>query len=67
MNEKGKCENEQALEEDNKKLRQETEKLKAELKKTSNGNFFLIAFFLMRMTWRSMPQSLAVWSLNSIV
>ncbi|TFK06897.1 limbin [Platysternon megacephalum] len=37
LNEKGKCENEQALEEDNKKLRKETEKLKAELKKTSNA------------------------------
>uniref|UniRef100_A0A674K1A8 Endoplasmic reticulum transmembrane protein n=1 Tax=Terrapene triunguis TaxID=2587831 RepID=A0A674K1A8_9SAUR len=44
LNEKGKCENEQALEEDNKKLRKETEKLKAELKKTSNGNFFFNCF-----------------------
>ncbi|XP_030404462.1 B-cell receptor-associated protein 29 [Gopherus flavomarginatus] len=37
LNEKGKCENEQALEEDNKKLRKETEKLKAELKQTLNA------------------------------
>uniref|UniRef100_A0A452I1Y2 Endoplasmic reticulum transmembrane protein n=1 Tax=Gopherus agassizii TaxID=38772 RepID=A0A452I1Y2_9SAUR len=37
LNEKGKCENEQALEEDNQKLRKETEKLKAELKKISNA------------------------------
>ncbi|KAH1185315.1 hypothetical protein KIL84_018064, partial [Mauremys mutica] len=36
IEEKGKCQNEQALEEDNKKQRKETEKLKAELKKTLN-------------------------------
>uniref|UniRef100_K7G584 Endoplasmic reticulum transmembrane protein n=1 Tax=Pelodiscus sinensis TaxID=13735 RepID=K7G584_PELSI len=37
LNEKGKCENEQALDKANKKLMQETEILKAELKKTSQA------------------------------